>query len=244
MGTELDGCIKERQEFFNVMANQQVDLAREDPFNALKEGITNWGSTMAQWSNEIQTSIHSYFRYNNSELKSLRELDYLRQYSLKQYTASKKSLAKDKTALWQSKDITTWQCEEMTTQEQQTLLTDLKLALPHILPARTLALASKKNIVDWVGYCELSEVLIFLVKEDKNLYRNFLGFSENVKELLGAGRGNLWDMMGKSYRAFSGGSVWVLGDDIDDNVDMGKIRSGIGQMSSKVMMMSSFMPKG
>jgi hypothetical protein len=164
MGTELDGCIKERQEFFNVMANQQVDLAREDPFNALKEGITNWGSTMAQWSNEIQTNIQSYFRYNTSELKSLRELDYLRQYSLKQYTLEKKTLAKEKTSLWQSKDISTWQSphlQSLPPQDQKPLLDDLNLALPQILPSRTLALSSMKNIVDWVGYCELSEVLIF-----------------------------------------------------------------------------------
>jgi hypothetical protein len=48
--------------------------------------------------------------------------------------------------------------------------------------------------------------------------------------------------MGGSYAKFSG-SLWVVGEDIDDNVDMGKIKSGMNKMSSKVMMMSSFMPK-
>lgn len=243
MGTELEECISERKEFFNVMANQEVDLAKEDPFEALKDGITSWGSTMAQWSNEIQTSMHNYFRYNNCELKSLRELDYLRQFSLKRYSEEKKSLAKEKTLLWQRKDLKAWKCEGMQSMpSQDAMFGDMKLAFDYILPEKTRGLGKLREIVDWVGYRELSEVLIFLVKEDSSIYRNFLEFGENVKESLGKGKGNLWDTMGKSYTAFSG-SVWVTGDNIDDNVQMGKIKSGINQMSGSIMMMGSIMPK-
>jgi hypothetical protein len=98
-----------RQEFSGAIFGKGEE-EKEDPVAALAKGFSGWGTGMTKWASYVEIHMKNFFHYNKHELKALRELDLMRQYSLDNFVASKKTLSDEKATLFETKNLENWQC--------------------------------------------------------------------------------------------------------------------------------------
>jgi len=190
----LQNCVEANSKFYKVIAATEGS-SMDDPWIPIQAGIENYAGFMNDTSNSIEKRMAEFFHYHKNELKSLRELDYLRRYSLQNYKDSKKTLATEKANLFHTKSLAKWECNKEDIKEDLDMVfNDMKIAFKYILPKKTAELAKKKEIVEHLAYHQLSDSLMSIADFNKNIFQNFLKFGEDLKSI-GEHPNSIWNIL-------------------------------------------------
>ena len=193
MANTLANSVEANAKFYNLISKTEGS-SMSDPWKNIQEGFAHWGKYMGEFASNIDKHITEFFHYHKNELKSLRELDYLRRYALQNYKDSKKVLATEKASLFHSKDLTKWECRKQDVKEDlDVVFGDMKIAFKYILPEKTSKLAHKKEIVEYLAYHQLAESLMAIADNNKNTLANFFKFGENIRTLFDEPK-SLWSL--------------------------------------------------